>query len=345
MKSERIIINNQEKKYITNKSNKKINIINTKKFKIIFFIVIILLIILASIALSLFFINNRNNNSYMKNMNITNLIQNDINFNDKICKFIKRKLKNRKQPFSYEEELSFFLSLIKCKIPFSFIRFGDGENLIMKGKKVKTGTDNWFWDNKNYEVRDKLIESVSICTNPNNFIAIPCKNWLRVSKSILSYSNCTTSKYMSYATVFINKNFQFFQNWIVKFINSSNRWKIILVANSLIKKDISWAYKFFPIPEKAVENWEKLSAFLLPKLEKEAKKNNLIFFVSAGPLANIIISHLIKINKKNIYIDFGSSIELITKGFSTRTYLKNRAHGLKRCESFYLENHIPFYTE
>ena len=36
---------------------------------------------------------------------------------------------------------------------------------------------------------------------------------------------------------------------------------------------------------------------------------------------------------------------LITKGFSTRTYLKNRAHGLKRCESFYLENHIPIYLE
>ena len=190
-----------------------------------------------------------------------------------------------------------------------------------------------------------MIESVSICTNPNNFIGIPCKNWLDISKSILSYSNCTTSKYMSYATVFINKNFEFFQNWIVKFIHSSNRWKIILVANSLIKEDISWAYKFFPISGKAVEDWEKLSASLLPKLEEEAKQNHLIFFISAGPLANIIISYLIKINKRNIYIDFGSAIELITKGFSTRLYLKNGEYSLKRCESFYLENHIPFYIE
>ena len=101
----------------------------------------------------------------------------------------------------------------------------------------------------------------------NNFIAIPCKNWFETSKSILSYSNCTTSKYMSYATVFINKNFKLFQNWIVKFINSSNRWKIILVANSLVKKDLTWGYKFFPIPENGVEKWDELSASLLPKLE------------------------------------------------------------------------------
>ena len=149
---------------------------------------------------------------------------------------------------------------------------------------------------------------------------------------------------MSYATVFINKNFKFFQNWIVKFINSSNRWKIILVANSLVKKDLTWAYKFFPIPENGVEKWAELSASLFPKLEDEAKQNKMIFFISAGPLANIMISYLIKINNKNIYIDFGSAIELITKGFSTHHYL-NGQKSLERCESFYLENHIPFYIE
>ena len=94
---------------------------------------------------------------------------------------------------------------------------------------------------------------------------------------------------MSYASVFINKNFEFFQNWIVKFINSSNRWKIVLVANYLINKDISWAYRYIPIPEHIVENWDKIRISLLHKLEKEAKKNDLIFFVSAGPAANIII--------------------------------------------------------
>ena len=93
---------------------------------------------------------------------------------------------------------------------------------------------------------------------------------------------------MSYATVFINKNYQFFQNWLFKFIYSSNRWKIILIANSLINKDISWAYKYYPIPEHMVEKWDELRYSLINKLEEEAKENDKIFFVSAGPAANII---------------------------------------------------------
>ena len=148
---------------------------------------------------------------------------------------------------------------------------------------------------------------------------------------------------MSFSTVFINKNFQFFQNWINKFINSSKRWKIILVANSLINKDISWAYKYFPIPDHIVQKWDELKDSLLKKLGNEATNNNLIFFISAGPAANIIITYLIKINNKNIYIDFGSAIETITKGFSTRSYTKNGSNSLARCEQFYIENHLPIY--
>jgi hypothetical protein len=213
----------------------------------------------------------------------------------------------------------------------------------MAGKQFATIRDKWFWNNTNKKFQESLIESSSICINSNNFIAIPCKNWNFISKSILSFSKCNNSKFMSFSTVFINKNFQFFQNWINKFINSSKRWKIILVANSLINKDISWAYKYFPIPDHIVQKWDELKDSLLKKLGNEATNNNLIFFISAGPAANIIITYLIKINNKNIYIDFGSAIEIITKGFSTRSYTKNGKNSLVRCEQFYIENHLPIY--
>jgi len=341
MKSEIIRFKNRKKE----KNMKQLLILTLINFKKYFYIFIILFIIFISLFSSFIIIIHKNNNNYIKNINIKELIQSETNFDNKICQFINTKLKNRKKPFDFEEELCFIISLIACKIPFSFIRFADGENYIMRGKKINVGIDNWNWDDKNQKFRESLIESSSICLNPNNFIAIPCKNWFTISKSILSFSKCSNSKYMSYASVFYNKNFEFFQKWIVKFINSSNRWKIVLVANSLVNKDISWAYKFFPIPEHIVEKWDELSDTLLPKLEDEAKKSKMIFFVSAGPAANIIISHLIKINNKNIYIDFGSSIEMITKGFSTRYYLKNGVESFKSCESFYLENHIPIYLE
>jgi len=141
---------------------------------------------------------------------------------------------------------------------------------------------------------------------------------------------------MSYATLFINKNYPLFKDWIISFINSSNRWKIILVANSIINKNIKWAYKFFPIPDHLIENWDIYSITLLSQLSNEAKQNDLIFFISAGPAANIIISYLKKININNIYIDFGSSIEFITKGYSTLPYSWN-SDILIKIENFFLQ--------
>ena len=112
----------------------------------------------------------------------------------------------------------------------------------------------------------------------------------------------------------------------------------ILVANSNINKNISWAYKFFPVPDNVVEIWDKFSPPFLEKLSIEARENDLLFFVSAGPAANIIIAYLEKINDKNIYIDFGSSIEFITKGYSSRSYSNdNNELSLKQCESFFLK--------
>ena len=69
-----------------------------------------------------------------------------------------------------------FFDLISCKIPFSFIRFADGENCIMKGIKRENIKDKWYWNPKNNKFRDSLIESSSICINHNNFIGIPSNN-------------------------------------------------------------------------------------------------------------------------------------------------------------------------
>ena len=270
-----------------------------------------------------------------------------INYNNKNyidCSQIGRKLYNRTGPFEFEVEFLFISKLIECNISISLIRFGDGENLIMKGNHLKVVLDKWHWHSKNKNFQKSLIESSSICVNNNNFIGIPCKNWFKISESILSFSNCTNSKYMTYATVFINKNYIFFKDWILRFINSPNRRKIILVANSFINKSISWAEKYFPVPDHLVENWDTDGESLLSKLSEQAKINNQIFFISAGPAANIIVSKLSKINKNNSYIDFGSSIEFITKGYSTRPYSWDNNLSKHRCETFILENRNLTYT-
>ena len=146
----------------------------------------------------------------------------------------------------------------------------------MKGNNLKVAVDKWHWRPENKNFQKSLIESTSICVNNNKFIGIPCKNWFQISESILSFSKCTSSKYMTYATIFINKNFKNFQEWILHFINSSHRWKIILVANSNINKNISWAEKFFPVPDHLINYFlflldqQRISLFQnYPKLIKK----------------------------------------------------------------------------
>jgi len=292
--------------------------------------ILILLISLCYILFNLISIRNKNESN------------NKIIIDDILCEKTLKRLYNRTKPFEYEDELIFMIDLISCDIPFSFIRFGDGENSIMLGKEL-SAMDKWHWNPNNKLLRDSLIESSSICTYDNCFIGIPCKNWIKISQSILSFSKCTSSKLMSYATIFINKNYKYFKNWIIRYINSSNRRKIILIANSIINKNISWAYKFFPVPNNLVDKWDIYSLSLLPKLINLAKKNNLIFFVSAGPASNIIIYKLNKINNKNIYIDFGSSLEFITKGYSTRCYSDNGELSQRGCENFILKDKLLIY--
>ena len=88
----------------------------------------------------------------------------------------------------------------------------------MIGKELKD-IDKWHWNQNNKLFRDSLIESSSICTHDNCFIGIPRKNWFKISQSILSFSNCTSSKLMSYATIFTNKNYKYFKNWIIRFFS------------------------------------------------------------------------------------------------------------------------------
>ena len=102
--------------------------------------------------------------SYLLNKVFNSKTTNHAFYNDIDCIIVKNKLKKRIRPFDFVNEFYFFTDLISCKIPFSFIRFGDGENLIMRGVKINETLDKWKWNPKNKKFQESLIESSSICT-------------------------------------------------------------------------------------------------------------------------------------------------------------------------------------
>ena len=73
-----------------------------------------------------------------------------------------------------------------------------------------------------------------------------------------------------------------------------------------------------------VNNWDSEYEKYFELVSRLAKSHtNLLFFVSAGPLANIFIHRMYLENPNNTYIDCGSSIDLLTKGVYTRSYQYN----------------------
>ena len=119
---------------------------------------ITLIILLSYIFFSFAFIRNKIFiNNLNKNMNITNLIKSEKNSKVSDCVLVKNLFINRTHPFDFENELLFFTNLISCKIPFSFIRFADGENLIMKGQRINS-PDKWDWNPNNKKFQDSLIK-------------------------------------------------------------------------------------------------------------------------------------------------------------------------------------------
>lgn len=98
----------------------------------------------------------------------------------------------------------------------------------MNGDNISAKIDKWNWNPNNKKFRDSLIESSSICINHNSFIGIPCKNIIQISQSILSFSKCSSAKYMSYANLFINKNLK---NFHVKIQVLRNMFKNLFSSN------------------------------------------------------------------------------------------------------------------
>jgi hypothetical protein len=74
--------------------------------------------------------------------------------------------------------------------------------------------------------------------------------------------------------------------------------------------------------------------YLIDELKNEIKEQKLkdvVFLISAGPFANILVQQLNKHNKNNTYIDLGSVLDKHLKLPITRGYLKGAETLKKTC--------------
>lgn len=232
---------------------------------------------------------------------------------------------------SFSEEFDYFITKISNNENFAFTRFADGERSILENKCVYYNTqayviDKWSFNNNKIFSEDLLKTSKH--REHNYYYAISCKccepDGLSYYKNLLDNHNIT------FSNLFINANYK-------KFINFTKQLKrkVVIIAN---KNCLTAEYPFevlqkIPIEDDCVNWYEKNKQIVVEGMKVLANKyNNTLFFISAGPLSEILIHNLYINNANNCYIDVGSSLDVYTHKKITRPYqIKNSEYEKKEC--------------
>ncbi|RDU54668.1 hypothetical protein CQA37_05195 [Helicobacter sp. MIT 99-10781] len=190
---------------------------------------------------------------------------------------------------------------------FSLLRYGDGERAIMVGQSYGSGEGWKVEDNQNFT--NALLQTLGL-NDPRVIYAISCPCCDEVAT--YWYQTHIESKNLSLANIFVNFNHRRFKEHFEKLSEDA-----VLIANHRAKgKKIGNLniLKHYEISDDCNAFFKEDLQNLLSEIKKDfGERENLLFVISAGPLAEIIIYNLFLHNPNNRYIDFGSSIDFYFK--------------------------------
>ncbi|CAL6338912.1 unnamed protein product [Bathycoccus prasinos] len=136
------------------------------------------------------------------------------------------------------------------------------------------------------------------------------------------------SEQLTYADLLSGRNYHYFGMKRLLF-ETARRSNTIIFANRKVKqnKKISWQQRIIPFEADLTGNWLQVRDTVLDEANKLAKSRaSHIFLISLGPISNILIASMWKVNKNNTYIDVGAALnEFHGFGSQGRAYLRNPA--------------------
>lgn len=196
------------------------------------------------------------------------------------------------------------------------LRYGDGERAIMTGEKV-VAQEGWSSEGES-PLAVALRESLNF-TDDNVYYGISCPCCDR--PAYYWYSTRIASKQITFANLFVNSNYQTFKSDFLTLTRDA-----IVIANHAGKNNRIGnlnVLKYYAVGDDCISCWEEECGSIVSRIISEyGSRDNLLYVVSAGPMAEPIIAELYKHNPNNCYIDFGSSIDICIHGSDTRPYSK-----------------------
>lgn len=217
----------------------------------------------------------------------------------------------------YSNCLEYFIARIKNKQHFAIMKCADGEYSISKNTEIHVQpADDWTFKTDSI-LHDHFNDTLRLI-NSNVFYGVSGPS---DSKEICDYwyQNIANTHNITYANIFVNKNYS---RWI-EFLKNAD-YNCVLISQlypSSGKLGGMKIVEYLPVDKYLVNKWDDEYENYFKLISKLSRKyTNMLFFVSAGPLANIFIHRMYLENPNNTYIDCGSSIDFFTKGIYTRTY-------------------------
>jgi hypothetical protein len=222
-------------------------------------------------------------------------------------------------------DFNYFWGLINDNINFTFARYADGEVMLMKGEAVSDGTqassiDKWKAPNTLTKVGEQLLKTLNHVED-NYFYAISSTSDNINDYTFLKNNIKQKEDNLTFVNLWINANYKLMLKNVC-----SNKREVILICNKNAKKE-NFPFNVIditPFPDDCITFWEENCDSFINELSLKYKDyNNQLFFISCGPISEIIIHNLYLLNPNNSYIDVGSSIDEFVHGFKTRPYMEN----------------------
>lgn len=221
-------------------------------------------------------------------------------------------MKNKKE---FSEEIEILFNRLKSKKYFSFSKYADGEWFMMRDIPVNNNEFNYTKNDHFY--RDKLIESFKF-KDDDYYVGISCPCCQGVEHANMINFSEQKDENLTFANIFVNSNYKFYKD---NFIEEFKNWQVHLVANKNSKVDnLPFVIeKFYPVENTA---WKE-NYSLIDEIKKENLEGKLFLF-ACGPFGNMLSHQLWESNKKNTYLDIGSTLNpwLQSEGFK-RDYYHN----------------------
>lgn len=236
----------------------------------------------------------------------------------------------------FNQDFEFFTELINSDKNFAYARYADGEVSLMKGNAIKEGSqafhvDKWESPQELTKVGRELLETLEH-TEDNYYYAISSHtDWADDHQFLVNRIKVPSN--ITFANLWINANYEKMKAFYLNF-----KKEAYVICNQKAKKE-SFPFQvleIFPFPDNCIHYWEEYGEDYIYQLAGYVKEvYNKTFFISCGPVSEIIVHRLYAVNPNNQYVDVGSSIDEFVHRQRTRPYMNLDSSYAKEVSYFY----------